>query len=194
MNKLEEALQNYDFATTKYPEHADNQFHLRKFYISFFLATPLLYFLVLRMTTIIVQVQSIKGQNTIQKQQLIKQIDMKKHCIILIQLLIQKLLAQRYINKLNIFSASTLSQIYRFEDALQNYDFAIMRNPDQPNLYYWKATTLFLFKLFHFIKMTRFEETLQYLDRAIQINPENSQYYYSKGKKNKISFAARTSF
>ncbi|CAD8176874.1 unnamed protein product [Paramecium octaurelia] len=57
----------------------------------------------------------------------------------------------------------------RFEEALENYDSAMQKNPDDSHHYNGKAITL--------QKLNRLEEALEHQDSAIQKYPENSYQY-----------------
>ncbi|CAD8184290.1 unnamed protein product [Paramecium octaurelia] len=60
------------------------------------------------------------------------------------------------------------NKMNRFEEALENYDSAIQKNPEYSDYYTGKAITL--------RKMNRFEEALENYDSAIQKQPQNSIY------------------
>ncbi|CAD8214304.1 unnamed protein product [Paramecium octaurelia] len=73
---------------------------------------------------------------------------------------LHNLIAQELVNK------------HRFEEVLKQFDFAILKNPNNSSYYFHKANTLH--------RMNRFEEALEYFDLAIQQNPENPIYYHNK--------------
>lgn len=54
----------------------------------------------------------------------------------------------------------------RLEEALENFDVAIQKNPENAENYTIKALTL--------QKMNRFEEALKFIENSIQIDSGNS--------------------
>ncbi|CAK76101.1 unnamed protein product (macronuclear) [Paramecium tetraurelia] len=79
---------------------------------------------------------------------------------------------QRYKLILHLLTGNALTKMYRFEEALRDYDLAIQRNFENSDYFYCKAITL--------RKMNRFQEALEHFDLAIQRDPQNSDYYHSK--------------
>ncbi|HEU5374690.1 MAG TPA: tetratricopeptide repeat protein [Ktedonobacteraceae bacterium] len=66
-----------------------------------------------------------------------------------------------------------LSQLQRYEEAIQAYDQAIALNPSSLSAYYSKGDI--------FLKLQRYEEAIQVYDQAITISPSSLSAYYSKG-------------
>ncbi|CAD8163051.1 unnamed protein product [Paramecium octaurelia] len=66
----------------------------------------------------------------------------------------------------------TIFSWQRLREALNYYDLAIQKNPENPNSYNGKANIL--------AKMNRLEEALNNYDLAIQKDPENSSHFNGK--------------
>ncbi|CAK56534.1 unnamed protein product (macronuclear) [Paramecium tetraurelia] len=69
--------------------------------------------------------------------------------------------------------AATLQKMNRYEEALDNYNLAIEKNPEDSKYFNNKAVTL--------QKMNRHEEAFDNYNLAIEKNPEDSGYYCQKG-------------
>ncbi|CAD8163052.1 unnamed protein product [Paramecium octaurelia] len=87
---------------------------------------------------------------------------------------------------------NTFDKIQRFEEALQNYDSAIQKYPENSNYFYNKGRiNMIYFSANTLERLNRFEEVLQNYDLAIQKYPENSDFYQNKGNNENFEFPSQ---